>query len=228
MRNIALRQNLRAAVINPPRPRCSRCQRPADHCLCALIPQLSSATSLLIIQHPLEQRHALNTGRLLAAGLVEAQLLVAEQIPLDSIVQDQLSDPHWRTELLFPGPGAGLPEPAAATDPRPRRLVLLDGTWRKARKMLALNPVLQRLPRVCLPAGLVSRYRVRKTRVPDALSTIEAGVHALQLLEPERDFTALLHPFEALIESQITAMGRECYERNHASSAGRSGSDTPR
>lgn len=201
------------------RPRCSLCLRPTSHCLCALIPRLPSAASLLVIQHPQEQRHALNTGRLLVAGLARAELLVVEQIAPDSPVQAQLTDPGWRTELLFPGQDARLLGPACPQDQRPRRLVLLDGTWRKARRLLALNPVLQQLPRAALPGGQVSRYRLRKTRVPDALSTIEAGVQALQLMEPDKDFAPLLRPFEALIEGQIRAMGRACYERNHGPAA---------
>lgn len=189
--------------------------RPAGYCLCELIPALRSAVHLLVIQHPLEQRHALNTGRLLVAGLLGARLAVHERICSNSLTHAQLCDPAWRTELLFPGEGARLLAPATQADPRPRRLVLLDGTWRKARKMFALNPALQQLPRVSLPEGLVSRYRLRKTAVPNALSTIEAGVQALQLVEPGADYSALLKPFEALIEGQIQAMGSECFARNH-------------
>ncbi len=199
------------------RARCTVCLRPADFCLCALIPTLPSSTHILVIQHPQERRHALNTGRLLVAGLEHAELLIAEQLSLDTPAHEQISDPAWCTELLFPGETAQLPAPAEVGDERPRRLVLIDGTWRKARKILMLNPVLQSLPRVCLPGGLVSRYRLRHTRVPDALSTIEAAVQALQLIEPDRDYSPLLRPFDALIDGQIQAMGAECYERNHGS-----------
>ncbi|WP_373186649.1 tRNA-uridine aminocarboxypropyltransferase [Halopseudomonas sp.] len=198
------------------RPRCVLCLRPPGHCLCALIPTLQSTTRILVIQHPQEQGHALNTGRLLVAGLAGAQIVVAEHLPLDSCAYAQITDPAWRTELLFPGENAPVLAPAGARDQRPRCLVLIDGTWRKARKIMAINPVLQRLPRVCLPGGLVSRYRLRKTGVPNALSTIEAGVQALHLLEPGADYAAILRPFEALIERQIQAMGPECYARNHS------------
>ena len=51
------------------RARCGRCQRPRSHCLCALIPQLQSRTRVLILQHPEESRHALNTARLAALGV---------------------------------------------------------------------------------------------------------------------------------------------------------------
>uniref|UniRef100_UPI000F01DF4F DTW domain-containing protein n=1 Tax=Pseudomonas viridiflava TaxID=33069 RepID=UPI000F01DF4F len=48
---------------------CERCQRPASHCLCALIPRLDSRTRVLVLQHPSEVNHALNTARLAALGL---------------------------------------------------------------------------------------------------------------------------------------------------------------
>lgn len=44
-----------------PRPRCERCQRPLDHCLCPLIPALDSRTRVILLQHPSETAHALNT-----------------------------------------------------------------------------------------------------------------------------------------------------------------------
>ncbi|QIB51583.1 MULTISPECIES: tRNA-uridine aminocarboxypropyltransferase [Pseudomonas] len=196
------------------RPWCRACERPASHCLCSLIPDLDSNTHLLVIQHPSEQRHPLNTARLLVRGLKNARLLIAEQLSGQSDWYQQLQDPAWRTELLFPGAESALLL-AASADTRPHRLVLLDGTWRKARKILHVNPVLQHLPRVALPVGLHSRYRVRKAPMEGALSTVEAAVAALNIIEPDTDFSALLTPFEALIDGQIKAMGEERFHRNY-------------
>jgi DTW domain-containing protein YfiP len=95
-------------------------------------------------------------------------------------------------------------------------LVVPDGTWRKARKLLHLNPLLAQLPRVVLQNVPPSRYRLRKAPGPDALSTLEAIVHALHTLEPATSFQALLRPFDALIEGQIAAMGEETFRRNHS------------
>ena len=108
------------------------------------------------------------------------------------------------------------PLPLATPDAneRPLLLVVPDGTWRKARKLLHLNSALAALPRVCLPPGLNSRYRLRKAPAAGALATIEAIAAALELQEG-RSFAALLRPFEALIEGQIAAMGAEIYQRNH-------------
>ncbi|MGH8416815.1 MAG: tRNA-uridine aminocarboxypropyltransferase [Pseudomonas sp.] len=193
------------------RARCERCHRPQDHCLCALIPKLDSRTRVLILQHPSEVNHALNTARLAALGLSNAQLVVGEVF--EDLAQ-LLTVPGYRASLLFPGEGAtALTEQRA--DSGPTLLVVPDGTWRKARKLLHLNPLLAALPRVTLENAPVSRYRLRKAPGPEALSTLEAIAHALHTLEPDRTFEALLRPFDALIEGQIAAMGDETFRRNH-------------
>ncbi|MGB4074986.1 tRNA-uridine aminocarboxypropyltransferase [Pseudomonas sp.] len=199
-----------------PRAQCPRCTRPFERCLCALIPQLSSRSRILILQHPSEVKHALNTARLAALGLCNAELLVGEVFEeLPALLQQ----PGYQTCLLFPG-DAALPAAqfAQAQTGLPLLLVVPDGTWRKARKLLHLNPVLAALPRVVLPDGLQSRYRLRKAPMPGALSTIEAIVSVLNIVEAPACFDALLRPFEALIEGQIEAMGEQTYQRNHGDS----------
>lgn len=194
------------------RARCDRCLRPQDHCLCALIPRLDSRTRVLILQHPSEVNHALNTARLAALGLSNAQLVVGEVF---EGVADLLNVPGYQARLLFPGEGA-VALSAQTSDSLPMLLVVPDGTWRKARKLLHLNPLLAALPRVTLENVPSSRYRLRKAPGPDALSTLEAITHALHTLEPDHSFAALLRPFEALIDGQIAAMGEDTFRRNHS------------
>lgn len=199
-----------------PRPHCPRCARPAAHCLCALIPSLPSRTRVLILQHPSEVKHALNTARLAALGLSNAQLLVGEVF--DSLPA-LLQPPGYRACLLFPGEEAQALVPFVdQCSDVPLLLVVPDGTWRKARKLLHLNPLLANLPRVTLALGLQSRYRLRKAPMPGALSTLEAIVTALNELETPTRFDALLAPFVALIDGQIEAMGEHTYQRNHGQS----------
>ena len=195
-----------------PRPRCERCQRPLDHCLCALIPSLDSHTRVVLLQHPSESTHALNTARLAALGLVNAELRVGEVF---EDLGELLNRPGYRPVLLFPGDVAQVLTAYGDVDDRPLLLIVPDGTWRKARKLLYLNPLLDALPRVTLAQVTPSRYRLRKAPEPGALSTLEAVVQALNVLEQPTCFDALLRPFEALIEGQIRAMGVETFERNH-------------
>ena len=82
------------------RARCPQCARPLSHCLCALIPQLPSRTRVLILQHPQEVGHALNTARLAALGLLNCELRCAEYV---EELPQLLSDSRWHSCLLFPG-----------------------------------------------------------------------------------------------------------------------------
>ena len=193
------------------RAQCPRCLRPQTHCLCDLIPQLDSRTRVLLLQHPSEVNHALNTARLAALGLTNAELRVGEVF---EDLHTLLNPPGYQARLLFPGEDAQ-PLQAAAAATEKLLLVVPDGTWRKARKLLHLNPLLAQLPRVTLPEGAVSRYRLRKAPGPGALSTVEAIVQALDILEAPASYAPLLRPFEALIEGQIEAMGADTYQRNH-------------
>lgn len=193
------------------RAQCPRCLRPQTHCLCPLIPHIDSRTRVLLLQHPSEVSHALNTARLAALGLSNAELIVGEVF---EDLPKLLNRPGYQARLLFPAEDAQ-PLQAYAPNDQPMLLVVPDGTWRKARKMLHLNPLLAALPRVTLTEGGVSRYRLRKAPGPGALSTIEAIVQALETLEAPTTFAPLLKPFEALIEGQIAAMGEEVFQRNH-------------
>ncbi|MGV8917426.1 MAG: tRNA-uridine aminocarboxypropyltransferase [Pseudomonas sp.] len=197
------------------RIQCARCLRPESHCLCALIPQLDSRTRVLILQHPSEVNHALNTARFAALGLINAQLRIGEVF---DDLGELLRQPGYQARLLFPADDAQPLSVYAATkhEGDPLLLVVPDGTWKKARKLLHLNPALTLLPRVTLAQATPTRYRLRKAPGPGALSTVEAIVQALQTLEAPQSFEALLRPFEALINGQIAAMGDETYLRNHA------------
>ncbi|MDD1508469.1 tRNA-uridine aminocarboxypropyltransferase [Pseudomonas sp. CNPSo 3701] len=196
-----------------PRPRCSRCRRPASHCLCALIPDLPSRTEVLVLQHPTEVDHALNTANLAVLGLRSAALWVGEVF---ESLPEWVAEPSYRTCLLFPGEQArAISELPGDADPRPVRLIVPDGTWRKARKILYMNPLLAGLPRVTLADAPPSRYRLRKAPMEGSLSTLEAIVEALNVIEAPADYRALLKPFDALIEGQIAAMGEDTFRRNH-------------
>lgn len=194
------------------RLRCERCVRPMTHCLCALVPSLPSHTRVVVLQHPDESRHALNTARLAVLGLPNACMHVGQQFGAEL-----WSVKGYRPHLLFPGEGAQVLVPTEVTGmlDEPCLLVVPDGTWRHARQLLAQHPDLAALPRVTLPAGTTTRYRVRHAGDAQALSTIEAIAAALNVLEAPRTFDGLLAPFDALVAGQIMAMGADCYQRHH-------------
>lgn len=153
---------------------------------------------MVFLQHHREARRRLGTCRLAHLQLPGSELHVAARF-----------DGHPRlatlaaegAALLFPGPGA-LPVHAVA----PRLLVVVDGTWSEARKVIGRTPALAALPRIGLAPAAPGRYRIRRAPAPHCLSTVEAVVDVLGALagDPDR-YVALLASFEQLVEEQLAA-----------------------
>ena len=158
---------------------------------------------MLLLQHPLEQAHAKGTAKLLQMSLQHCRIWVGERFDPQELAQTLASAvPEQSTWLLYPedhqAVGAGL-----TAAPTCRRLVVLDATWRKSRKMLLLNPLLQSLPRLALLDPPASRYTVRKAHQSHQLSTLEASVLALQQLEgPSAAYEDLLKGFDGFVAQQ--------------------------
>jgi DTW domain-containing protein YfiP len=105
--------------------------------------------------------------------------------------------------LLYPETPGFVPPVLAPAPPERLRLVVLDATWRKSRKMLHVNPELQRLPRLALHDVPASAYRIRKAHAPHQLSTLEAAAVALAQLEGDAgQYRPLLQAFDGFVQQQ--------------------------
>jgi DTW domain-containing protein YfiP len=169
---------------------------------------------VLILQHPLEVRQAKGSARLLHLSLCGSQMHIGE-IFAPTALQDWLYAAGKTPVLLYPAtataghgllPAAAL-TPAMLAAPETLRLVVLDGTWRKSRKMLYLNPLLQQLPRLSLQAMPASHYRIRKAHQPDQLSTLEASCYALAQLEQTAEkYAPLLDAFDGFVGQMLAQL----------------------
>ena len=168
-------------------------------CLCALARPTAHHTEVLVLQHPQEQRQAKNSVALLRLSLAHCEVVVGERFA-PAALQALLHRPGRETRLLYPaGPAAPAP-PALAPETAvgaPLRLVVIDATWRKSLRMLLEHPALAALPRLVLEAPAPTRYRaIRAARRADQVSTLEATVQALAMLEgPSFDAAPLLDAF---------------------------------
>lgn len=85
-----------------------------------------------------------------------------------------------------------------------KNLIVLDGTWAKARRVYSENPWLNFLPHVKLKVDKMSLYReVRREPKDGYLSTIESIVHCLKALgENHEGLDNLLDAFESMVGYQ--------------------------
>jgi hypothetical protein len=84
-------------------------------------------------------------------------------------------------------------------------LILVDGTWGQAHRLLKANPALTRMPQLRFTPPKESAYNpIRREPAFHCMATIEALAHVLGHLEGDRErFQALLRPFHAMVEMQI-------------------------
>ncbi len=168
-------------------------------CVCASIQRVNNRTRVQLIVHPKERRHPLGTLRFLELGL--------GNIRIDSDFEPKPPPDLQDALLLFPGPDALPVDQLGAR--APKTVVAIDGTWSQAKNLFRDNPWLQTLPRCALPEHGVSRYRVRKEPVAGYVSTLEAVLSVLEVLEPEHavGFEGLLDAFDGMQDAQLAHVG---------------------
>lgn len=188
--------------ISPKRVTCENCLRADKSCICDLARPLNNLTEVVILQHPLEKKNAKGTARLLSLCLNNCQLIIGETF--DPEVLNKLLDNSHDNILLYPedNPQAQTNTPSSGTSLKPKRLILLDGTWRKSRKLLHCNPLLATLPRLALSGDIESQYHIRKAHKDGQLSTLEACALALSAIDGT-DTSPLTESFTGFVQRQI-------------------------
>ncbi len=185
-----------------PRAVCARCRRPTSVCYCKHLSSIDTRTRIVLLQHPRERDMAIGTARMASLCLPNSELHVGVHWQGSPALARALSDPSRPAALLYPGENAI--DVGTHPPPGPVTLVVVDGTWWQAKKLVRENPELASLPRYTFTTPTPSEYRIRKEPNDAYVSTIEALVHVLGALEGDKErFRALLLPFRAMIDAQI-------------------------
>lgn len=148
-----------------PRPagwRCEACLFPREACLCPEARRVALPFEVVIVRHASEWGRMTSTARW-AALAVPGLRIVDHGLPGVALDLAALAAPG--SALLYP---SAAPPPAAP----PARLVVPDGTWAQARRMVQRIPALRALPRLALPPP-EGGVRVRQGQA-GGMSTLEA------------------------------------------------------
>lgn len=193
---------------------CNECDFLKSRCLCDTLKSIPNKTHLIILQHPSESKHPLNTVRIMKKSFNEISVMTGEDFSADIRLNTLLCDDKNKVALLYPKDDSPvLDNPKESISPT--HLILIDGTWRKAKKIFLLSKNLHALPSFKLAPKDASDYKIRKAPNANSLSTIEAAISALNFFEPKLDTTAPMNSFKKMIEMQIEKMGRVVYQTNY-------------
>lgn len=108
--------------------------------------------------------------------------------------------------MLFPAESARV---LRADDTRdgPIVLVVPDGNWRQASRVLSRDEAAIGAEVVTLPPGAPSRYRLRRRHNEAALSTFEAIARALAILETPSIEAEMMRALDLFVERTLVLRG---------------------
>jgi DTW domain-containing protein YfiP len=173
-----------------------------SRCICALLPRVQLPWRVLVLQHRREACKPTNTARLLARtveGCSIVQVTTRERSWTPTLLGPE-DEERW---VLFPSTEAPPVERRHLErwSQRPTCLILVDGSWRQAGRIVRRAAGVVDLPRVSLPPGGPSRWPIRRAPRPDQLCTFEALVR-LVALQPE---LAAAHELERAFQVVLAA-----------------------
>ena len=174
--------------------------------MCDRIVSYPTERRVLILQHPQEQDAVLGSAQILTASLPKAKIVVGLSWPnFAKALGEEGVDPR-RWAVLFPDREAqgeqvtgraGISAPSALEG-----IVVLDGTWSKAKTLWWRNPWLSKLNRLTLKPKQPSIYgHLRAEPRREFVSTLESVTAALTLCGESPEIEAgLARVFRTLVQ----------------------------
>jgi DTW domain-containing protein YfiP len=188
-------------------PTCETCHRPQVACVCDRIVSFPTTRRVLILQHPQEQDAILGSAQIVIASLPKAKLVIGLSWRNFAAALGEEGVDARRWAVLFPdresagdeivARGGGVLEPSALEG-----IVVLDGTWSKAKTLWWRNPWLTKLNRLTLKPAKPSIYgSLRVEPKSTYVSTLESVAAALTLCgEPPEIEVGLQRVFRTMVQ----------------------------
>ncbi|MBJ7538472.1 tRNA-uridine aminocarboxypropyltransferase [Marinomonas transparens] len=171
---------------------CEVCGFLVVQCVCRWLSPISTSIQILVIQEAKEAKHAKNTVSLLRLALPQVTCIDSDDKEKLLSTLSELDYSKWR--LVYPCEGAvDIETLDHESSSRLEGIILLDGTWRKAKKLYLTDPLLHKFNAVKFAMPPACQYDIRKSPNGQALSTLEACAYAVeqitgQSMQALRDF----------------------------------------
>lgn len=197
--------------------RCRQCMLGLNTCICSWRQAASTGIEFVLLMHRDEVFKPTNTGRLVADLFPQhshAFLWDRTQPPPELLAL--LEDPRRDCRLVFPpedGDGRAVATvPAAGSAPeRILTVILLDGTWKQARRMYNHSMWMKHLPLLDLGTAIteldnaLGHYKVRQACESGRLATAEAAALCFYAVGEQANTRRLLNYFAVFNEHYVAA-----------------------
>ncbi len=191
--------------------RCPLCQLAKQYCICEMAPdhkRISTSAGFLLLMYDTEVLKPSNTGKLIADIIPDTFAFLWSRTQENPKLLSVLNDEQWFPMVVFPKEYAEsgrevFSNQVICPDGKRPLFIMLDGSWREAKKMFRKSPYLNKFPMVSFdakaafeqgdsqkaghdiaqlsPVGKDSRYTVRKTELEHQFSTAEVAARVLDM-----------------------------------------------
>lgn len=187
--------------------RCELCQLAKQHCICELAPKhsrISTNAAFLLLMYDTEVLKPSNTGKLIADLIPDTFAFLWSRTTKNDELLALVNDEKWQPFVVFPQEYADknrqvFNKNVVCEKGKRPLFIMLDGSWREAKKMFRKSPYLDQFPLVTFdpkqwvenavltnnailsPVGEESRYTVRKTTLEHQFSTAEVAARVLEM-----------------------------------------------
>jgi len=204
--------------------RCEGCNLPVLNCLCPYRVTAASEAKVWLITHPLEHYKPTNTGRLIGDVLPETEVFTWYRTVPDERLLALLEDERYAPFVIFPDDQPDYADRVVGMETVTERqragripvFIILDGTWRQARRIFRKSPYLDRFPVLPLATARLTRYRLRKPASAAHLCTVEVATELLRQAGDAQAAEVLDDYFDAFNDSYAASRRHEKLETTTA------------
>lgn len=162
---------------------CNQCGLPTLTCICDLISPITTKAKFWILASEREFYRPSSTGRLLKLiNPNSTEIFLWERTNPSAKLLENITQFLGKTYLLFPAESEELVAKSVnKVEEGIEAFILIDGTWKEARKIVRKSSYLNDIPLVAIKPDYESKFSLRRGRVEGTLCTIEAAMEILKL-----------------------------------------------
>ena len=196
--------------------KCPRCKVNIEFCFCAALEKVETKTAVDVIMHFKELNLTSNTANLIELSFNQAKVHV-RGLENNRLDVSTIFRAGYTPIYLFPLENSRpLTREAILELNQPIQLIMPDGSWRQARKVIDREKILQTIPCFSLRDMPPTQYKLRREHFADGMSTFEACYYALCIIEGTEKMAPAWRNFTTMVEHNLKERGQLSYKKSTA------------
>lgn len=190
---------------------CKECELPVAECKCSETLNITTDIQIWLLTHENESTRPTNTGQLIKDALPDnTEIFYWSRVSPPEELLSLLKDEAYYPILVFPVENDNSTRLTAESlndtllldmGHKKAAFLILDGTWKEARKILRKSDYLADLPFLPLENLEKTRYTLRRNKDIDHICTIEVAIELFKLSGEEELANGLNRIFELFLKA---------------------------